>query len=113
VRIVQVLNPGDITSEQVEIQNTGGEINLRGWQLADSQGNIFTFPEVRLVPGSVIRILSRVGTNTPGFLYWNQTSAVWTAQEAATLSNAEGEVQSVLNVSSQVINFGPSTTPTP
>lgn len=111
VQVVQILNAGDITTEQVEIQNLGGEINLRGWTLSDSQGNLFTFPEVRLVPGSVIRVSSRVGTNTPGFLYWNQNVAVWQTGETATLSDAEGVIQSLYSPQTQIINFGPTATP--
>jgi LysM repeat protein len=111
VQIVQILNAGDITTEQVEIQNLGGELNLRGWTLSDSQGNLFTFPEVRLVPGSVIRVSSRVGTNTPGFLYWNQNQAIWQQSETATLTDAEGVVQSLFTPQTQIINFGPTATP--
>jgi len=111
VRLVQILNFGDITAETVELQNTGGEINLQGWTLADGQGNIFTFPSVRLVPGTVLRVATRVGTNTPGFLYWNQTAALWSRGEIATLSNAQGEVQSILTVGGQAIDFGATPTP--
>lgn len=113
VKIVRVSNPGDITAEQVEIQNEGGEINLLGWKLSDSQGNIYTFPDVRLVPGSVIRVSTRTGTNTPGFLYWNQNSPVWQNGEAATLSNATGVVQSVFTVGGEVIELDGTETPSP
>ncbi|MFP4323507.1 MAG: LysM peptidoglycan-binding domain-containing protein, partial [Anaerolineales bacterium] len=110
LEIVQVLNPGDITSEQVEIRNQGGEINLLGWTLSDAEGNIYTFPEVRLVPGSVIRVSTRSGTNTPGFLYWNLNTPVWERGETATLSNAAGEIQSLLTVGSgEVIDFATPT----
>ncbi len=106
LELVQVLNPGEITSEQVEIRNQGGEINLLGWTLADSEGNTYTFPEVRLVPGSVIRVLTRSGTNTPGFLYWNLNTPVWEAGETVTLSNAAGDIQTLLTVGSgEVIDF--------
>jgi len=105
VEIVQILNPGDITAEQVEIQNLGGEINLLGWSLADQQGNLYTFPSVRLVPGSVIRVVTRAGTDTPGFLYWNQTTPIWAAGETATLSDAADLPQSVATVGGEVIDF--------
>ena len=107
VEIVQILNAGDITAEQVEIQNLGGQINLLGWTLTDGQGNVYTFPDVRLVPGSVIRISTRSGTNTPGFLYWNQNSPVWELDETATLSDAAGVPQSIFTVGQdvEVIDF--------
>jgi LysM repeat protein len=106
VQIVNILNPGDITAEQVEIENQGGEINLFGWTLSDGQGNIYTFPDVRLVPGGIIRISTRAGTNTPGFLYWNQNSPVWEIGETATLSNAASIIQSTFEVGGEVIKFG-------
>jgi LysM repeat protein len=106
VQIVNILNPGDITAEQVEIENQGGEINLFGWTLSDGQGNIYTFPDVRLVPSGIIRISTRAGTNTPGFLYWNQNSPVWEIGEVATLSNAAGIIQSTFEVGGEVIEFG-------
>ncbi|MBZ0304786.1 MAG: lamin tail domain-containing protein [Anaerolineae bacterium] len=98
IEITNVLNLGDITAEQVEIQNLGGEINLEGWTLTDGQGNTYTFPPVRLVPGSILRVLTRSGNNTPGFLYWNQNTPMWSPGETATLSNASGAVQSVFTV---------------
>lgn len=98
IEITNILNTGDITAEQVEIQNLGGEINLQGWTLTDEQGNTYTFPQVRLVPGSIIRVLTRSGTNTPGFLYWNQNTPIWSPGETATLSDADSVVQSVLTI---------------
>ncbi len=98
IEISGVLNTGDITAEQVEIQNLGGEINLENWSLTDEQGNTYTFPAVRLVPGSIIRVLTRSGTNTPGFLYWNQNTPIWSPGETATLSDTDGVVQAVFTI---------------
>jgi|GEM_PF-953067 len=98
IEIVNVAGVGDITAEQVEIQNLGGQLNLLGWQLSDEQGNVYTFPDVRLVQGSILRIATRSGTNTPGFLYWNQNQAVWTLNERVTLSDAAGNVQAIFTV---------------
>lgn len=106
IEIVQVLNPGDITAEQVEIQNLGSEINLAGWTLSDEQGNIYSFSQVRLVPGSVIRVLTRSGNDTPGFLYWNLNTAVWEDGELVTLSDANDVPQAVYTVGGEVIDFG-------
>lgn len=105
VAITEVLNPGDITAEQVSIQNLGGEINMAGWTLRDEQDNRYNFPELRLVPGSIIRVLTRTGTNTPGFLYWNQSSAMWELGETISLYNAAGELQSTQTVGGEIIQF--------
>ena len=109
VQIVNISNSGDVTAEEVEIRNQGGQINLLGWTLSDSEGNIYTFPDVRLVQNSIIRIATRTGQNTPGFLYWNQNSPVWASGETATLSDAAGNPQSIFTVGGEVIDFGTST----
>lgn len=105
IEIINVVNPGDVTSEQVELQNLGGEINLLGWTLTDDAGNVYTFPDVRLVTGTIIRVATRSDNNTPNFLYWNQNEALWEPGESATLRDASGVVQSVFTVPGEVIEF--------
>ncbi|NJL92318.1 MAG: LysM peptidoglycan-binding domain-containing protein [Anaerolineae bacterium] len=106
VAIVAVENAGDITREQVVLQNLSGEIALSGWTLEDGQGNLFTFPAVRLVPGSLIRVQTRTGTNTPGFLYWNQSSPMWEVGETVMLYDDQGELQATFTVGGEIIDFG-------
>lgn len=107
VEIVQVLQAGDVTGEQVEIQNTGVDVvEMDGWTLEDEEGNVYTFPDLRMQPNQVIRVFSRVGQNTPAALYWNQTVAIWESGETVTLSDGAGVPQSVLAVGeSQPIDF--------
>lgn len=107
VQIVQILNFGDITREQVDIENTGDEvIEMEGWTLVDAQDNVFTFPRMRMQAGQIVRIFSQLGQNTPGALYWNLTSPVWQENEIATLYDASGSVQATYTVTSTTINFG-------
>jgi hypothetical protein len=86
---------------------------MLGWTLTDGHGNGYPVPDVRRVPGSVIRISTRSGTNTPGFLYWNQDSPVWELDESATLSNAAGVPQSIFTVGQdvEIIDFDATATP--
>jgi LysM repeat protein len=107
VEIVQVLQAGDVTAEQVEIRNTGVDVvEMDEWTLEDADGNVFTFPDLRMQPNQVIRVFSRVGQNTPAALYWNQTVAVWASGEIVTLSDGSGAPQSVLAVGeTQTIDF--------
>jgi len=107
VEIVQVLQAGDVTGEQVEIRNTGVDVvEMEDWTLEDADGNVYTFPDLRMQPNQVIRVFSRVGQNTPAALYWNQTEAMWETGETVTLSDAGGTPQSVLAVGeSQPIDF--------
>lgn len=94
VRITIIRSYGDITNEHVEIQNQGNTVNLLGWTLVDAQGNTFTFTDIRLLPGGIIRVFTRSNPSTEAALYWNLNAAIWLNGETATLYNAEGEVQS-------------------
>lgn len=107
VQIIQILNFGDITREQMDIQNTGADvIEMENWTLADAQGNTFTFPRLRMQPSQIIRIFTQIGQNTPGALYWNRTSAVWELGDTATLTDTSGTVQATYTITSTEINFG-------
>ncbi len=98
VQIVRVLGTGDITSEGVEIRNTGGVVDLTGWTLEDSEGNVFTFPEQRLFTNGLVTVFSRRGTNTPISLYWGRSQAVWEDGDSVTLTDADGDVQASLRL---------------
>ncbi len=97
VQIVRVMGAGDITSEGVEIRNTGGVVDLTGWTLEDSEGNVFTFPEQRLFTNGLVTVYTRRGTNTPIALYWGRSAAAWGEDgDSVTLADADGDVQATL-----------------
>lgn len=98
VRIIDIQNAGDVTSEVVLIQNRGTMLNMQDWQLSDEQGNHFTFPDLLLQPNGVIRVFTRSGIDTPAALYWNETHPIWQEDEVATLYRP---------VSSFVVGDGP------
>lgn len=102
VRIIEIQNVGDVTSEVVLIQNQGGVVNMLGWILTDEQGNRFTFPDMLLQPGGIIRVFTRTGQNTPAALYWNETNPLWQQEEEVTLSDATGRP-----ISSFIVGVGP------
>jgi len=102
VQIVDVLKPGDITQEGVEIRNVGGVVDLTGWVLSDASGDTFTFPEQRLFTNSLLTVYSRVGDNTPIALYWGRSAPVWAAGDVVTLKDKDGHVQSTFRVPAAV-----------
>lgn len=95
VIIRSVTSPGDVTAEEIEIFNSGQTVNLGGWTLEDSDGNRYTFPQDRLLfQNGSIKVYTRVGTDVPIALYWNQQTAVLSPGEVITLYNREGRAQS-------------------
>jgi LysM repeat protein len=110
IEIVQVISPGDITAEGVELHNvSGGVIQMQGWKLIDSNGLTYSFPEYRLFPGGHVTIYTRAGTNTPIVLYWGQSRAVWgePGQEIQII-DANGNVQASRPVSGAAETTQPS-----
>lgn len=103
VEIVNVLNPGDITAEGVEIRNRGGAVDLNGWTLTDGDGNTFTFPAQRVFTNAQITVFTRSGQNTPIALYWGQRAAVFGEPgDVVTLADANGVVQSTFRIEQPV-----------
>jgi LysM repeat protein len=106
VEIVQVISPGDITTEGIEIRNvSGGVIQMQGWTITDAAERTFTFPpEYRMFPGGRVTVYSRAGTNTPIVLYWGQSRPVWTDPALEiTILDSKGEVQTRRTVSGQPV----------
>ncbi len=101
IEIVQVISPGDITAEGVELHNvSGGVIQMQGWKLIDASGLMFTFPEYRMFPGGHVTVYTRAGTNTPIVLYWGQSRAVWgEPSQQIQIVDAQGNVQASRGVS--------------
>lgn len=103
VEIGRVISAGDITAEGIEIRNTGGVVNLTGWTLEDSEGNVYTFPTLQLFTNGLVTVYTRRGTNTPIVLYWGRSTAVWGDEgDTVTLRDDDGEVQATLRIGSRV-----------
>ncbi len=103
VQIVEVQNPGDVTTEAVVIRNVGNTINLKNWTLSDANGNTYTFSEQFLFANAVITLASRVGQNTSILLFWNRDQAAFaTPGDVVTLKDDKGTVQSTYRVESPV-----------
>jgi LysM repeat protein len=90
--VLQVLNPGDLENEMVQIVNQGPFVRLTGWTLSDEEGHTYTFPDFSLWGGGAINIHTAGGSNTTTDLYWGQPSTVWKAGSLIVLRDAEGEV---------------------
>lgn len=99
VEIVSIVGAGTLDAEWVIVRNAGGEpINLSGWQLKDSDRNLFTFPNLTLNTGGAVQIHTASGTNTVIDLYWGLNDPVWRSGEEAQLLDPGGTVRAVYKV---------------
>ena len=96
ITITQVINPGDITSEGVEIRNGGAPVNLEGWQIRGGSGERFTFPAFSLFSGGTVIVYSGVGENSARALYWRRTQSVWGSGDTVELYDDDGDLQASL-----------------
>lgn len=98
VRIAGVVNPGDITTEAVEIVNQAGAVDLEGWRLSDGQRLSFEFPTFRLFPDGSVMVLTGVGENTPTELYWGRSEPAWTPGDVIFLYDDRGDIQDFFEI---------------
>lgn len=99
VEIVSIVGAGTLSAESVVVRNAGSEpLNLAGWQLQDSDKNIFVFPNLTLNNGGAVQIHTIAGTNTVIDLYWGETEPVWQSGEEAALLDPSGNVRAVYQV---------------
>ncbi len=108
IEIVQVISPGDITAEGIELRNvSGGVILMQGWKLSDSSGHTFTFPEYRMFPGGRVMIYTRAGTNFPIALFWGQSRAIWgDPGQVVQITDVTGSIQASRPVSGAAATAG-------
>ena len=96
VEIVSVIGAGTLNAEWVVVRNAGTEsLNLSGWQLKDTDRNVFVFPNLTLNSGGAVQIHTISGTNTVIDLYWGETEPVWESGEEAQLSDPSGNVRAI------------------
>jgi hypothetical protein len=88
--IISVTGAGALASESVSIQNNGDSaLLLTGWALKDSQGSIYTFPQLTLYPGGTVQVHTGPGTDTAADLYWQRSAPVWESGELAALYDTQ------------------------
>lgn len=94
VQISAVSGVGSLEEEAIEIINNGtAQQSLQGWQLADQDGNLYTFGQVTVFgEGAGILLHSRAGDSNVTNLYWGLDEPAWESGETATLTDAENQV---------------------
>ncbi len=99
VNIVGVSGAGNLSDEQVVIQNNGTQqLDLTGWTLTDNQGNTYTFPRLTLFPGVKVQLHTTAGLDTPSDLYWDLSSPVWSSGELVALYDIQNIVRAFYRI---------------
>lgn len=94
VEIVSIVGAGMLDAEWVTIRNAGEEsLNLSGWQLKDSDKNVFVFPNLTLNSDGAVRVHSGPGTDNVIDLYWNSSVPIWESGDEAKLLDSGGNQQ--------------------
>ena len=97
--ILSIGGAGTAASEVVTLQNDSQiAVTLTGWMLKDNQGTTFTFPEVTLFPGALLKVHTLAGKNTASDLYWGLSAPVWKAGELAGLYDPQNIVRSFYRI---------------
>jgi LysM repeat protein len=94
VEISNVLGVGTLEEEAIEIVNTGTtQQTMQGWQLADQDGNLYTFGQVTVFgEGAGILLHTRAGDSSATDLYWGLEESAWESGEMVTLTDADNQV---------------------
>ncbi len=99
VKLVSIVGAGLLDAESVTIKNTGDEpLNLSGWQLKDSDKNVFVFPNLTLNTNGAVQVHTKPGTDNVIDLYWNASMPIWESGEEAQLLDSSGKVQDTYQV---------------
>ncbi len=93
VEIAEVIGAGQITAEGITIRNNGNNVNLKGWTIETSSGNVYTFAERILFSNGLVTVYSRVGQDTAIALFWNRTQPGFQPGDVVTLKDNTGKVQ--------------------
>ncbi len=87
---------GSPEGEMIILHNSGDAVNLKGWTITNSRGDVYTFPDLPFARGMSLALHTEKGQDTATDLYWGKDKAAWQkGNDKATLANAEGRVVAV------------------
>ncbi|MFD9405754.1 lamin tail domain-containing protein [Streptomyces sp. NPDC059989] len=82
-----------LNREWIEVKNTGRHaVNLRGFTLADRDGNRYRFTDFRLDGRSSVKVHTGEGRDTRHDVYQDRRHQVWDERDTATLRDNRGKV---------------------
>lgn len=100
ITIAEVIGPGDVPIEAVQIVNNGSsEMALKDWKLADQFGNFYTFGPITLFgDGAGILVHTTSGQDSATDLFWGHENSLWESGDMVILYDAAGAVQAEFQV---------------
>jgi hypothetical protein len=99
IEINTVFGVGDLQTETVRLQRLGeGELWMTGWQLKDSDGNVYIFPELLLNKDGAVEVNSRAGTDSVIELHWGLSRAAFRSGEEVSLLDPQGNLRSTFSI---------------
>ena len=98
LRVNNVLAPGDLATEAVELISLGETVDLTGWQIEAPSGETYTFPPFQLFGNGLVRIYTGPGEDTPIALYWGLNEAQWAVGDSVVIIDADGDVQATYSI---------------
>ena len=83
---------GHLNREWVQLRNTGRAVQMRGWTIRDTRGNVYRFGNYTFSRG-YMRVHSGQGHNATRDLYWGRTDEAWNDRGGTVmLRNASGAI---------------------
>jgi murein DD-endopeptidase MepM/ murein hydrolase activator NlpD len=93
--IKDVISPGDLKQERVEIFNPGPKADLTGWQVCAPSGARYVFAEFSIYPNGGVFVYTTNGVDTSIDVYWGLSAAVWKTGDEVRLLDSLGNLRSV------------------
>jgi|GEM_PF-6044497 len=82
----------NLLGEFVRLENRGeAVVNMEGYTISDSDGNIYTFPALEVAPFRTVLLFTGCAVDTQNELYWCQREEVWNnSGDTVFVTDAEG-----------------------
>jgi hypothetical protein len=81
-----------LVREWIQVTNScAAAASISGWRIRNSNGRTYTFRDLSLVGGGLIRVYTGRGANTPTYRYWGKRRHIWNdRRDTARLIDADG-----------------------
>lgn len=98
--IADVVAPGQLSTEAIQIINNGGrQASLAEWKLTDQLGNTYTFGQLTLFgDGAGIFLHTASGQDSATDLYWGLEEAIWNSGDRVVLYDDAGTVRAEFQI---------------